>query len=187
MRFRHHALRALTLAALALTASTVAACSDTNHGDGETATTETTAPSTGAPPALPGDELLGDPDGIEEEEVDDGPQTPTAEMQEDARGVAVEGLETYYAAEKSRDDWFADLSPYLSTMGKQAYGTVDPAQIEPVNIDSNGEVRTVSMAGRGEIILAVPTDAGDVQVELLIEEPNGPWLIDRFTFPKSTP
>lgn len=172
------------LAALALvggaTAVSLAACNDTGRSSDATEPTHqatATTPATG----LPGDENLGDDTDDLDGDVYEGPQTPSAESQQAAKDKAVDALEAYYDTDQPADEWFDQLRPHLSSPSQDAYETVDPARIAPLELEGSPSV--VRFDGGGGITIAVPTNDGDVQVDLVIESAGHDWLVDRFHFP----
>lgn len=159
----------------AATGIALAGCSGDDHSDAPKpaeSSTESYAP------ADPDEQELGDVDGI----PDETPQEdPTPRDQAGALKIAADALRAYYDTKGSADDWIKRLEPYLTHTAQEAYATTDPRNIHPQKVTGDGQV--VRFDGGGKIVVAVPTDAGDVQVDVLIEEDGGPWKVDRFHFP----
>ncbi len=155
----------------------LAGCGGDDHHD---APTPANKPTEIYAPADPDEQELGDVDGI----PDETPQTnPTPRDQAGALKIAADALRAYYNTKGSADDWIKRLEPYLTQTAQQAYTTTDPRNIHSQKV--TGDAKVVRFDGGGKIIVAVPTDAGDVQVDVLIEEDGGPWKVDRFRFPSS--
>ena len=147
----------------AATGIALAGCSGDDHND---APKPAETPTESYAPADPDEQELGDVDGI----PDETPQEdPTPRDQAGALKLA------------SADDWIKRLEPYLTHTAQEAYATTDPRNIHPQKVTGDGQV--VRFDGGGKIVVAVPTDVGDVQVDVLIEEDGGPWKVDRFHFP----
>ena len=174
---RHHLQRAVIVAGLLLTGISLNGCGDVNNSSD--VTDPPPAPTSAIATDDPESQYLGYYEGIPEDTS--GPRTPTAEQQQDAMERATTALEAYYATDKAADEWFEDLRPLLSRQAQTAYETVDPARIPDVEI--TGEPSVVRHEGGGAITIAVPTTAGDTQVELIVEEAGHDWSVDRFRFP----
>ena len=171
--------RALTVCSyLFVTALSLMGCSDVNDSPDATESTHQTAPTSLATDD-PETEYLGDYEGIPEDTS--GPNTPSAERQQQAKERAIDALSAYYATDKAYDEWFEDLRPLLSREAQTAYETVDPASI-PQN-EVAGDPSVVRHAGGGAITIAVPTTAGDVQADLIVQEAGHDWTVQRFRFP----
>lgn len=176
---RDPAPRALTLCScLLMTALSLIGCSDVDDSPGATESTHQLSATTLATDD-PDTEYLGDYEGIPEDTS--GPNTPSAQRQQEAMERATDALDVYYAVDKDHDEWFEDLRPLLSREAQTAYETVDPASI-PAN-DVTGDPSVVRHAGGGAITIAVPTSAGDVQVDLIVQEAGHDWTVKRFRFP----
>lgn len=179
---RDPALRALILGSyLVVTAVSLVGCGDVdNSASSPSSPPGSMSPSTGGT-AYPDEEFLGDYEGIPEDTA--GPRTPSAQRQQDARKQAREALSAYYASGKEHEEWFEDLGPLLSREAQTAYETVDPASIPAYDVV--GDPSVVRHSGGGAITIAVPTTAGDVQVDLIVEEAGHDWAVDRFRFPSA--
>lgn len=177
---RDSAPRALTVCScLFVTALTLVGCSAVGNSTPAPSSPSASSPSSSAGTAYPDEKFLGDYEGIPEDTS--GPRTPSADRQQQAMERATEALSAYYAANKDHDEWFDDLRPLLSRQAQTAYETVDPASI-PAN-DLAGDPSVVRHSGGGAITIAVPTTAGDVQVDLIVEEAGHDWTVKRFRFP----
>lgn len=163
-----------------IVAVTLAACTDA-----ETNTPEMSpppAPASAEPTPRDGEEHLGDYEGIEEDSYD-GPHTPSADSQAQALDRATDALVAFYDTDQTERDWFKQLHPYLSATARVAYETVDPTRVEPSPL--TGDPQVVRFDGGGGITVAVPTEAGNVTVDLVIEDAGQPWTVERFHFPET--
>jgi len=81
----------------------------------------------------------------------------------------------------SYEQWWADLSPLLSSQAQMDYQYVDPLNVparavtgDPILVDDD----SASVAG-----VQVPTDVGLYVVTLSRADADAPWVVERITPP----
>ncbi len=84
----------------------------------------------------------------------------------------------------SSADWWAALSPLLTSQAQQDYQYVDPANIPAHQVTGAGTI--VDDSSRYAVSVDVPSDAGMYTIVLTRINGAAPWLAARFTPPEGT-
>ncbi len=109
-------------------------------------------------------------------DLEDLVEVPDAEPLETA---AVDALTAYL--DKDANPWFDGLRPHLTDAAAAAYGTVQPANIPPAEIDGDPYARLGTNPELQQV--DVPTTIGIYTVNLERENGAGPWLAASFVPP----
>lgn len=107
---------------------------------------------------------------------------PTA--QDEAVQVAVTAMTEFANRQRSYDEWWAGLSPYLDPAALDAYAYTDPRLVPPSAVTGAGMV--AAAISSTQVTVLVPTDAGQYSVELFRQADGGdlgPWLVNSMTPP----
>jgi len=99
--------------------------------------------------------------------------------------VAVGALTAFADHDRSYDDWWASLSPFLDAEALQAYAYTDPRLVPPSHVTGPGII--AAAVSSTQVTVLVPTDAGQYRVELFRQVDGGspgPWLVNSMTPPE---
>lgn len=113
--------------------------------------------------------------------------TVSPEGLDDGVKVAEQAMSAFANHNRSYDEWWAELSPLLTTDAQLAYEDTNPARVRPSQVTGAGVV--ASAPNFNQMSVLVPTDIGQYTIELLRQgddNPNGTpsWYVDRITPPE---
>lgn len=108
---------------------------------------------------------------------------PEADSGATALTFAVDALTMYARPHVPREQWLAELTPFLSSNAYQGYATVDPANVPALVLHPD----TARLAP-GAVTLAcnvlIDTSAGTWNLALVRQGPDYPWQVSRFIPPE---
>lgn len=110
---------------------------------------------------------------------------PSPTWDAEARAAAVTAADAglrAYVQKLPRDEWYSALSEHLDPGAREAYRTVDPANIAVTVVRGTGTITDDTTPFLATV--QFNTDAGDVRVLVRREAPDAPWLVVRFELPK---
>jgi len=117
--------------------------------------------------------------------VDPKPAPPwDAEQRAAAIAAAEKALTAFARPDLSSADWWAALSPLLTSQAQQDYQYVDPANIPAHQVTGAGKI--VDDSSRYAVSVDVPSNAGTYTIVLTRINGAAPWLAARFTPPAGT-
>lgn len=117
--------------------------------------------------------------------VDPKPAPPwDAEQRAAAIAAAEKALTTFARPDLSSTEWWAALSPLLTSQAQQDYQYVDPANIPARQVTGSGQI--VDDSSQYVVFIDVPSDAGIYTIVLTRINGAAPWLAARFTPPEGT-
>lgn len=117
--------------------------------------------------------------------VDPKPAPPwDADQRAAAIAAAEKALTAFARPDLSPTDWWAALSPLLTSQAQQDYQYVDPANIPAHQVTGAGQI--VDESSRYAVYVDVPSDAGMYTIVLTRINGAAPWLAARFTPPEGT-
>ncbi|HIZ36387.1 MAG TPA: hypothetical protein H9815_11460 [Candidatus Ruania gallistercoris] len=158
----------------------VSACSD---GSSEPPTSSASPTATTPVVDAPTGELSEGSDigpGVGEEH--DAPESvgpvPTwdAAAEGEATEVAVAAVAAWARPDLGYEQWWADLSPFLSWQAQEAFASVDPALVPASAV--SGEAQAESGESPFLSTVVVPTDVGTVEVLLSRQSAEETWLVE---------
>lgn len=167
--------------------SVAAARASTTPGAGTSHTTSegTAATSpTSPPPAAAGGPIAGTHPGVGHPipagaSGDASPRDPRL-----ASPTALQAAAAFMTAYRrptpqSQQQWWAGIRPYLSSSGAQAYHDLDPATIPFTAVTGPPGPVADESTQAGQVLVAVPTDAGIYLVQLAVDPPHQVELLIR--------
>jgi len=171
-----------TLTALTALLMCTACAPTANTGGGPENQQVSTSPAVPAPPSLSAGGKPQAPGGT-------APATLGIAWDEASKTSALDTATkamTLYARPTVTDKaWIQDLGQILTAQATADYQYVDPANIPATKITGTGRLTIDENNGFG-CHVAVPTDAGNYDVQLLRSAADKPWQVNRFTPPNGT-
>lgn len=107
-----------------------------------------------------------------------------AEQRKAAIAAATAAMAAFARPDLASTDWWAALSPLLTSQAQQDYQAVDPANIGAREV--TGQASIVDESSSYAVTVTVPTNSGEYTVVLTRDDGASPWLAARFTPPEGT-
>ena len=112
---------------------------------------------------------------------EDVPTPPAAADHEAAAAAATDALKAYAQRDLDYSAWFEQLKPHLHATAIEAYGTVQPSRIPPMEVEAGAEAAETSTETYA--VVYVPTSMGEYTIELRRDDAAARWGVTRFQPP----
>lgn len=96
-----------------------------------------------------------------------------------AVGIAEAVMREFVAHDRSYDQWWAGVSPYLDPVALSDYAYTDPRTVPASAVTGAGVVSAAPSSTH--VTVLVPTDAGQYRVELFRQSQDASWLVSSMT------
>lgn len=107
---------------------------------------------------------------------------PTATPDHEAAAVAaIDAMTAFADRDLDYTTWFEQLRPHLYPTAVEAYGTVNPSRIPPIDVLGTAEVADTSTDTYA--VAYVRTSIGEYTIELRRDTPTDRWGVTRFQPP----